>query len=45
MFRQKQFIDRSLEPIANTPAEFAQYLKDERVVAKRIVKDAGIEPQ
>jgi tripartite-type tricarboxylate transporter receptor subunit TctC len=44
-FRQKQFIDRSLEPIANTPAEFAQYLKDERVVAKRIVQDAGIEPQ
>jgi tripartite-type tricarboxylate transporter receptor subunit TctC len=44
-FRQRQFIDRSLEPVANTPAEFAQYLKDERVVARRVVKDAGIEPQ
>jgi tripartite-type tricarboxylate transporter receptor subunit TctC len=44
-FRQRQFIDRSLEPVANTPAEFVQYLKDERVVARRVVKDAGIEPQ
>jgi tripartite-type tricarboxylate transporter receptor subunit TctC len=45
MFRQKQLIDRSLEPVANTPAEFVQSLRDERVVAKRVVKDAGIEPQ
>jgi tripartite-type tricarboxylate transporter receptor subunit TctC len=44
-FRRKQFIERSLEPVASTPTEFAQYLKDERVAAKRVVKDAGIEPQ
>ena len=44
-FRQKQFAERSLEPVASTPAEFARYLKDERIIAKRIVQDAGIEPQ
>jgi tripartite-type tricarboxylate transporter receptor subunit TctC len=44
-FRQKQFAERSLDPVANTPAEFARYLKDERVVARRIVQEAGIEPQ
>ncbi|MEA3025200.1 MAG: hypothetical protein QOF91_485 [Alphaproteobacteria bacterium] len=44
-FRQKQFIERSLEPVANTPAEFAQYLKDERIVARRVVREFGLEPQ
>jgi hypothetical protein len=36
---------RSLVPALNTPAQFADDMKRERVVAEQVVKDAGFEPQ
>ena len=43
-FRQKRLIDAGLEPVFDTPEEFARFLKENRVAA-RIVKEAGLEPQ
>jgi tripartite-type tricarboxylate transporter receptor subunit TctC len=44
-FRKKQFIDRALEPILNTPEEFARFLIEDRVTSGRVVKEAGLTPQ
>ncbi len=44
-FRQRNLIERGLEPVASTPEEFARFIKDDRVLAEQIVKEAGLEPQ
>lgn len=44
-FRQKQFIDRALEPILNTPDEFARFLVEDRAMSERVVREAGLQPQ
>jgi tripartite-type tricarboxylate transporter receptor subunit TctC len=44
-FRKKQLTDRALEPILNTPEEFARFLVADRIVSKRVVDEAGLQPQ
>ncbi len=44
-FRQRNLIDRGLEPIADTPEEFARFLAQDRVLSERVVKEAGLQPQ
>ncbi len=44
-FRQRHLVERGLEPVASTPAEFADFIKKDRVLAAQIVKEAGLEPQ
>jgi tripartite-type tricarboxylate transporter receptor subunit TctC len=44
-FRKKQLIDRALEPILNTPEEFARFLVEDRATSERVVKEAGLQPQ
>ena len=44
-FRDRYLTARSLVPAANTPEQFAEDMKRERVVAQKVVKDAGFEPQ
>ena len=44
-FRQKQMIDRAIEPIFNTPDEFARFLAEDRIVSGRVVSDAGLVPK
>ena len=44
-FRQKQMIERAIEPIFNTPEEFARFLAEDRIVSGRVVNDAGLAPQ
>ena len=44
-FRNRNFIERGLEPVASTPDEFARYIREDRVVAEQIVKEAGLQPQ
>jgi tripartite-type tricarboxylate transporter receptor subunit TctC len=44
-FRKKQFSDRALEPILSTPEEFARFLIADRIVSKRVVDEAGLQPQ
>ena len=44
-FRDKNFIQRGIEPVLNTPDEFTAFLKQDRVNAKRVVDAAGLKPQ
>ena len=44
-FRDKHLIARGLEPVLDTPQEFGQYLARDRAEAKRVVADAGLQPQ
>jgi tripartite-type tricarboxylate transporter receptor subunit TctC len=44
-FRQKRMIDMALEPVFDTPEQFAAFLKKDRAASARIVKEAGMEPQ
>jgi tripartite-type tricarboxylate transporter receptor subunit TctC len=44
-FRDKHLTARSLVPAINSPAEFAQQIKEDRAVAGRVVKETGLEPQ
>jgi tripartite-type tricarboxylate transporter receptor subunit TctC len=44
-FRDKNLIRRGLEPVFNTPDEFAAYLRADRVRAKRVVEESGLQAQ
>jgi tripartite-type tricarboxylate transporter receptor subunit TctC len=44
-FRARHLTARSLVPAINTPEQFAEDIKKDRVVAEQVVKDAGLEPQ
>jgi tripartite-type tricarboxylate transporter receptor subunit TctC len=44
-FRSRHLVERGLEPIASKPEEFARLIKEDRVAAQQIVKEAGLEPQ
>jgi tripartite-type tricarboxylate transporter receptor subunit TctC len=44
-FRQKRMIDMALEPVFDTPEEFASFLKQDRAASARIVRESGMEPQ
>jgi tripartite-type tricarboxylate transporter receptor subunit TctC len=44
-WRQKNFIDRAIQPAVNTPEEFAAFIVRERKIAERIVKESGHQPQ
>jgi tripartite-type tricarboxylate transporter receptor subunit TctC len=44
-FRQRHLTARSLVPAINTPEQFAEEIKKDRVMAQQVVKDAGLTPQ
>jgi tripartite-type tricarboxylate transporter receptor subunit TctC len=44
-FRQRQIIERGLEPVVDTPDELARYLANELKTTGELVREAGIEPQ
>jgi tripartite-type tricarboxylate transporter receptor subunit TctC len=44
-FRQKFLIDRALEPIGDSPEDFAHFLDEDRASFGKLMKDANIEPQ
>jgi len=44
-FRQRNLIERALEPIANTPEEFTRFLQQDRLLSQQVVREAGLQPQ
>jgi tripartite-type tricarboxylate transporter receptor subunit TctC len=44
-FVEKNMLNLGLIPILDTPEQFAKYLKENWVLAERIVKESGLEPQ
>ena len=44
-FRARNLTERGLEPVFSAPDEFAEFLKQDRVTAKKVVDAAGLQPQ
>ena len=44
-FRQKNLIERGLDPVASTPEEFDRFVKEDRVLSEQIIKESGQQPQ
>jgi tripartite-type tricarboxylate transporter receptor subunit TctC len=44
-FRQRMFIDRAVEPSGIRLEQFARFIRDERRMAERIVKESGLQPE
>jgi tripartite-type tricarboxylate transporter receptor subunit TctC len=44
-FRERHLTARSLTPAINSPEQFAEEIRKDRVVAERVVKEAGLTPQ
>jgi tripartite-type tricarboxylate transporter receptor subunit TctC len=44
-FRDRNLIERGLEPVASTPEEFARFIRQDRVASEQIVKESGLQPQ
>jgi tripartite-type tricarboxylate transporter receptor subunit TctC len=44
-WKQKNFIDRAIEPAVGSREEFVKFIARNREVAARIAKEAGIQPQ
>jgi len=44
-FRQRMFIDRAVEPAGMRLDDFARFIREERKVAGRLVKEAGLQPE
>ena len=44
-FRERHVIDRGLEPVVDSPADFARFLERDRARTSAMIKEAGIEPQ
>lgn len=44
-FRQKRLIDIGIEPVFDTPEQFAQYLKRQRASAAQTIRESGFQPR
>ena len=44
-FRRQRLIEAGLEPVLDTPEDFARFLKEDRARSEQIVKEAGLAPQ
>ena len=44
-FRRQRLIEAGLEPVFDTPEEFARFLVEDRARSARIVKESGLPPQ
>jgi tripartite-type tricarboxylate transporter receptor subunit TctC len=45
VFRKRMYIDRAVEPAGETLDEFARFIRAERKVAERIVRESGEQPR
>ena len=44
-FKQKNFIERAVDPVPQTRAEFARFIAGNRAFAARVARETGIQPQ
>jgi tripartite-type tricarboxylate transporter receptor subunit TctC len=45
LFRQQNLVDRALEPIADSPDDFARFMEGDRASFEKLVREANIERQ
>jgi len=44
-FRRRRLIEMGLDPVFNTPEEFAAFLRQDRANAERVVRESGLQTQ
>ena len=44
-FKQRNFIERAVDPVPQTRAEFARFIAGNRTFAARVARETGIQPQ
>lgn len=44
-FRQKRLIESGLDPVFDTPEDFAKFLKQDRAISEQVVKASDLQPQ
>jgi len=44
-FLQKMYVERAVERAVDTPAAFARFIREDRAIAARIVKESGAQPE
>ena len=44
-FVNRNVVQRGLEPVFNTPEDFARRLEEQRVHVEKVAKEAGLKPQ
>jgi len=44
-FRKRMFVDRAVEPARERLADFARFIREDRKVSARIVKESGAQPE
>jgi len=44
-FRQRIYVERAVAPVTETLDEFARFVRAERRIAERIVKESGEQPK
>jgi tripartite-type tricarboxylate transporter receptor subunit TctC len=44
-FRRKRLVEMGLDPVFNTPEEFAAFLRQDRANAERVVRESGLQTQ
>jgi tripartite-type tricarboxylate transporter receptor subunit TctC len=42
---QEKLLAAGIQPVGNTPAQFAQFIKDETVRFEKVIREAGIKPE
>jgi tripartite-type tricarboxylate transporter receptor subunit TctC len=42
-FRQKRLVDIGIQPIFDTPEQFARYLEEQRTNAARLIRESGFQ--
>jgi tripartite-type tricarboxylate transporter receptor subunit TctC len=44
-FRKRMYFDRGIEPANARLEEFAHFIEQERTIAERMVREAGLQPE
>jgi tripartite-type tricarboxylate transporter receptor subunit TctC len=44
-FRKRMYFDRGIEPASARLEEFAHFIGQERQIAERMVREAGLQPE
>ncbi len=44
-FRQKRLIEIGIQPVFDTPEQFARYLKEQRINGARLIAESGFQPR
>jgi tripartite-type tricarboxylate transporter receptor subunit TctC len=44
-FRKARLLDIGIEPVFDTPEHLAAYLKEQRAIGEKLIRDSGFQPR